>query len=196
MTLSPEVLAELDALLAEAAASGDPEPTAMNLSTVDATGRPHSRIVLLKGTGPDGLRFFTNHTSAKGQEIATNSLVALCLHWKHLREGVQVRIEGEVEELPAKDSDAYFATRPRGSQIGAWASLQSQTLPDRAEFEARIAQFEAEFAGREVPRPPHWGGYLVKPDLVEFWYGAKFRLHERLCYERIEGTWRARMLYP
>lgn len=196
MTLSPEVLAELDALLAEAAAGADPEPTAMNLSTVDASGRPHSRIVLLKGTGPDGLRFFTNHTSAKGQEIAANSLVALCLHWKHLREGVQVRVEGQVEELPEKDSDAYFATRPRGSQIGAWASLQSQTLPDRADFEARIAHYEAEFAGKEVPRPPHWGGYLVKPDLVEFWYGAKFRLHERLCYERIEGTWRARLLYP
>ncbi|HSX60319.1 MAG TPA: pyridoxamine 5'-phosphate oxidase [Tahibacter sp.] len=196
MTFSPEALAELDALLAEAAAGGDPEPTAMNLSTVDERGRPHSRIVLLKGTGPDGLRFFTNYTSAKGQQLATNALVALCIHWKHLREGVQVRVEGAVEELSAADSDAYFATRPRGSQIGAWASLQSQTLAARADFEARIAHYEAEFAGRDVPRPPHWGGYLVKPDLVEFWYGAKHRLHERLCYERIEGTWRVQQLYP
>lgn len=196
MTLNSEALAELDALLAEAAAGADPEPTAMNLSTVDASGRPHSRIVLLKGTGPDGLRFFTNYTSAKGQEIAANSLVALCIHWKHVREGVQVRVEGTVEQLSEADSDAYFATRPRGSQIGAWASLQSQTLAARADFEARIAHFEEKFAGVDVPRPPHWGGYLVKPDLVEFWYGAKFRLHERLCYQKIEGTWHVQQLYP
>jgi pyridoxamine 5'-phosphate oxidase len=196
VTLPTEALAELDALLAEAAAGPDPEPTAMNLSTVDARGRPHSRIVLLKGTGPDGLRFFTNYTSAKGQEIAANSLVALCLHWKHLREGVQVRVEGTVEQLSDADSDAYFATRPRGSQIGAWASLQSQVLAARADFEQRIAQFEAQFKDGDVPRPPDWGGYLVKPDLIEFWYGAKFRLHERLCYQRIEGTWRVQQLYP
>jgi pyridoxamine 5'-phosphate oxidase len=196
VTLPTEALAELDALLAEAAAGPDPEPTAMNLSTVDARGRPHSRIVLLKGAGPDGLRFFTNYTSAKGQEIAANSLVALCLHWKHLREGVQVRVEGTVEQLSDADSDAYFATRPRGSQIGAWASLQSQVLAARTDFEQRIAQFEAQFKDGDVPRPPDWGGYLVKPDLIEFWYGAKFRLHERLCYQRIEGTWRVQQLYP
>lgn len=196
MTLPAEVLAELDALLAQAAAGIDPEPAAMNLSSVDARGRPHSRIVLLKGTGPDGLRFFTNYTSAKGQEIAQARVVALCLHWKHLRDGVQVRVEGEIEQLPEADSDAYFATRPRGSQIGAWASLQSQTLPDRADFEARIAQYDAEFAGRDVPRPPHWGGYLVKPDLVEFWYGASFRLHERRRYECVDGNWQQRLLYP
>lgn len=196
MTLPTEALAELEALLTEAAAGPDPEPTAMNLSTVDARGRPHSRIVLLKGTGPDGLRFFTNYTSAKGQEIAANSLVALCLHWKHLREGVQVRVEGTVEQLSDADSDAYFATRPRGSQIGAWASLQSQVLASRTDFEQRIAQFEAQFKDGDVPRPPDWGGYLVKPDLIEFWYGAKFRLHERLCYQRIEGTWRVQQLYP
>jgi pyridoxamine 5'-phosphate oxidase len=196
VTLPPEALAELDALLAEAAAGIDPEPAAMNLSSVDARGRPHPRIVLLKGTGPDGLRFFTNYTSAKGQEIAQTRVVALCLHWKHLRDGVQVRVEGEIEQLSEADSDAYFATRPRGSQIGAWASLQSQTLPDRADFEARIAQVEAEYAGRDVPRPPHWGGYLVKPDLIEFWYGATFRLHERRRYECVDGTWQQRLLYP
>lgn len=196
MTLPTEALAELDALLAEAATGPDPEPTAMNLSTVDARGRPHSRIVLLKGTGADGLRFFTNYTSAKAEQIAANSLVALCLHWKHLREGVQVRIEGTVEQLPDADSDAYFASRPRGSQIGAWASLQSQVLASRAEFEQRIEQFETQFKDGEVPRPPNWGGYLVRPDLIEFWYGAKFRLHERLCYQKIEGTWRMQQLYP
>jgi pyridoxamine 5'-phosphate oxidase len=196
VNLCPEALDELNALLAQAVASGDPEPHAMNLSSVDARGRPHSRIVLLKGTGPDGLRFFTNYTSAKGQELAANSLVALCLHWKHLRDGVQVRVEGAAEELPAADSDAYFASRPRGSQIGAWASLQSQTLPVRSDFEERIAAYDAEFEGRDVPRPPHWGGYLVRPDLLEFWYGARFRLHERQRFELVDGTWRQRMLYP
>ncbi|WP_386070734.1 pyridoxamine 5'-phosphate oxidase [Tahibacter sp. UC22_41] len=196
MTICPEALAELEALLAAAAASGDPEPSAMNLSSIDADGRPHSRIVLLKGVGADGLRFFTNYTSAKGRELAANAYVALCLHWKQLREGVQVRVEGRVEPLSAADSDAYFATRPRGSQIGAWASLQSQTLPERGDFEARIEKYEAEFAGRDVPRPPHWGGYLVKPDLIEFWYGANFRLHERQRYEWRDGAWQRRMLYP
>jgi len=196
VNLCPEALDELNALLAQAVAGGDPEPYAMNLSSVDARGRPHSRIVLLKGTGPDGLRFFTNYTSAKGLELAANSLVALCLHWKHLRDGIQVRVEGAVEELSADDSDAYFASRPRGSQIGAWASLQSQTLAVRSDFEERIAACDAEFEGRDVPRPPHWGGYLVRPDLVEFWYGAKFRLHERQRFELVDGTWRQRMLYP
>lgn len=196
MSLSPDMLAELQRLHQEARDSGDPEPDAMSLSSVDARGRPHTRIVLLKGVGADGLRFFTNYTSAKAQELAANALVALCLHWKHLRDGVQVRVEGTVQQLAEADSDAYFATRPRGSQIGAWASLQSQTLPDRADFEARIAQYEQEFEGREVPRPPHWGGYLVIPDLVEFWYGAKFRLHERQRYEWLDGAWQQRMLYP
>jgi len=196
VTICPEALAELESLIAAAAASGDPEPSAMNLSSIDADGRPHSRIVLLKGVGADGLRFFTNYTSAKGRELEANAYVALCLHWKQLREGVQVRVEGRVEQLSAADSDAYFATRPRGSQIGAWASLQSQTLPERGDFEARIAQYEAQFAGRDVPRPPHWGGYLVRPDRIEFWYDARFRLHERVAYVCEGGVWRKGMLYP
>jgi pyridoxamine 5'-phosphate oxidase len=196
MALPAQALDELRRLLTEAAASGDPEPTAMNLSTIDARGRPHSRIVLLKGVAEDGLRFFTNYNSAKGEELAANALVALCLHWKQLREGVQVRVEGRVQQLPAADSDAYFATRARGSQLGAWASLQSQTLPRREDFDARINEAEERFAGRDVERPPHWGGYLVVPDLVEFWYGANFRLHERQRYELIDGSWQQRMLYP
>lgn len=196
MSLCAPALEELRRLLAEAAASGDPEPTAMNLGTIDARGRPHSRIVLLKGVAEDGLRFFTNYTSAKGEELAAHAQVALCLHWKQLREGIQVRVEGTVSKLSAADSDAYFATRARGSQIGAWASLQSQTLPQRGDFEARIAEIEARFAGREVERPPHWGGYLVDPDLIEFWYGANFRLHERQRYELVDGEWQQRMLYP
>lgn len=196
MSLPEEALAEFRLLLAEAQASIDPEPTAMNLATADAAGRVHSRIVLLKGVDERGLRFYTNYESAKGAELAQHAGVALNLHWKHVREGIQVRVEGIVERTSAADSDAYFATRPRGSQIGAWASLQSQTLPDRADFESRIAHYEARFAGADVARPPHWGGYLVVPDLIEFWYGAKFRLHERQRYERAGDAWTKRKLYP
>ncbi|UXI69339.1 pyridoxamine 5'-phosphate oxidase [Tahibacter amnicola] len=196
MVLLDDVLAEFRTLMAEAERSGDPEPTAMNLASVDGDGRIHSRIVLLKGAGTDGFRFFTNYQSAKGTELVAHPQVALCLHWKSVREGIQVRIEGAAQKLPAADSDAYFATRPRGSQVGAWASLQSQTLPDRAEFEARIAQYERQFEGGEVPRPPHWGGYRVVPEMIEIWYGARFRLHERHRYERGEGGWTRRLLYP
>jgi pyridoxamine 5'-phosphate oxidase len=196
MPLPTAALTEFRSLLDQARASGDPEPTAMNLSTADAGGRVHARIVLLKSVAEDGFRFFTNKLSHKGQELASHSQVALCWHWKMLREGIQVRAEGRVENLPDAASDAYFASRPRGSQIGAWASLQSQTLPARGDFEKRIEQYAREFEGGDVPRPPHWGGYLVVPDLVEFWYGAKFRLHERVRYELSDGGWSQRQLYP
>src|SRR5690606_18092589 len=152
-------IATLDRLLAEATAAGDPEPGAMNLATADASGRVSSRIVLLKGIEVDGLRFFSNYESAKAAQLAAHEQAALCFHWKTLADQVQVRIEGAVRKLDAAESDAYFATRPRLSQIGAWASLQSQTLPDREAFEARIAEVERRFGGVEVPRPPHWGGY-------------------------------------
>ena len=122
--------------------------------------------------------------------------VALCFHWKHLRQGVQVRIEGVARKLLAEESDAYFASRARGSQIGAWASLQSQTLPDRDTFEQRVARCEKEYEGRDVPRPPHWGGFVVEPDMIEFWYGAQFRLHERVRWSRHGQTWTHRLLYP
>ncbi|MDR6644548.1 pyridoxamine 5'-phosphate oxidase [Luteibacter sp. 1214] len=194
--LTPDILDTFRGLLDEAKASGDREPTAMNLATSDASGRVHSRIVLLKGIDEHGLRFHTNRESAKGREIAEHPQVALCFHWKQIREGVQVRFEGRVQRLDDAESDAYFASRPRGSQIGAWASKQSQTLPDRQTFEERVAHFEQEFAGRDVPRPPHWGGYLMKPDRVEFWYGATFRLHERIVHDQDDSRWSTRMLYP
>ncbi|SDG79679.1 MULTISPECIES: pyridoxamine 5'-phosphate oxidase [Rhodanobacteraceae] len=194
--LTSDILDTFRGLLDEAKASGDREPTAMNLATSDASGRVHSRIVLLKGIDEHGLRFHTNRESAKGREIAEHPQVALCFHWKQIREGVQVRFEGRVQRLDDAESDAYFASRPRGSQIGAWASKQSQTLPDRHTFEERVAHFEQEFAGRDVPRPPHWGGYLVKPDRVEFWYGATFRLHERIVHDEDDARWSTRMLYP
>lgn len=194
--LNPEILHAFRQLLDEAKASGDPEPAAMNLATVDAAGRVASRIVLLKGADERGFRFHTNYDSDKGAQLAAHPQVALCFHWKPLRHGVQVRVEGAARKLPAEESDAYFASRPRGSQIGAWASLQSQTLPDRHSFDERVARCEHEFEGREVPRPPHWGGFLVEPDMVEFWYGAEFRLHERVRWSRHGQTWTNRLLYP
>ena len=195
--LNSEMLHTFQQLLEEARASGDPEPTAMNLATVDASGRVASRIVLLKGVDERGFRFFTNYASDKGSQLEAHPQVALCFHWKQVRHGVQVRVEGHARKLQDEESDAYFATRARGSQIGAWASLQSQTLPDRQTFEQRVARYEQEFAGRDVSRPPHWGGFVVEPDTLEFWYGAEFRLHRRDVYERNRaGDWSTRMLYP
>lgn len=184
-------------LLEEATAGGDPEPTAMTLATAAANGRVSARMVLLKGVDEQGFRFFTNEHSCKGEQLARNPQVALCFHWKTLRDVVQVRIEGTAQRLDDAASDAYFQTRARGSQIGAWASLQSQTLPDGEAFEQRYREFEQRFADGPVPRPPHWGGYLVVPDMFEFWYGGAFRIHERACYERAgDGSWSVRALYP
>jgi len=194
--LTPEILDTFLALLDEARASGDPEPTAMNLSTSDGAGRVASRIVLLKGADLRGFRFFTNYESDKGAQLDAHAQVALGFHWKQVRHQVQVRVEGSARKLQAEESDAYFASRPRTSQLGAWASLQSQTLPERGVFEQRLAHFEQEYADREVPRPPHWGGFIVEPDMVEFWYGAEYRLHQRVRWSRHGQTWTSRSLYP
>jgi pyridoxamine 5'-phosphate oxidase len=194
--LKPEILDTFLRLLGEAKASGDREPTAMNVATVDGSGRVSSRIVLLKGADERGFRFYTNYQSDKGGQVEAHSQVALCFHWKQLRDGVQVRVEGIARKLQDEESDAYFASRPRQSQIGAWASLQSQTLPDREAFEQRVARYEQQFDGREVTRPPHWGGYVVEADMLEFWYGAEFRLHERVRWDRHGQTWTSRLLYP
>ena len=194
--LNSEILDTFLQLLEDAKASGDREPTAMNLSTVDGSGRVASRIVLLKGADERGFRFYTNYQSDKGNQLDAHPQVALCFHWKQLRNGVQVRVEGAARKLQDDESDAYFATRPRQSQIGAWASLQSQTLPDRDTFEQRVVRYEAEFEGREVARPAHWGGFLVEPDVLEFWYGEEFRLHERVRWSRHGQTWTHRLLYP
>jgi len=191
-----EAVATTQALLTEAAQSGEPEPTAMTLATVDAQGRVSARIVLLKQFDERGAVFYTNCESDKAAQLAAHPQAALCLHWKMLRGGIQVRVEGRVERTSAAESDAYFATRPRDSQIGAWASLQSQTLPARIDLDARIAQFEHQFAAKSVPRPPHWGGYRVVPDLIEIWYGQRARLHERVRYECVDGLWTKRLLYP
>lgn len=194
--LKPEILDTFVQLLDEAGKAGEPEPTAMSLGTVDAAGRVSSRIVLLKGADERGFRFYTNYESDKGSQVEAHPQVALCFHWKQLRNAVQVRVEGVARKVQPEESDAYFATRPRESQLGAWASLQSQTLPDRETFDQRYARYEHEFEGRDVPRPPHWGGFVVEPDMVEFWYGAEYRLHERVRWSRHGQTWTSRLLYP
>jgi pyridoxamine 5'-phosphate oxidase len=151
--------------------------------------------VLLKAVDERGFVFYTNRGSLKGMQLAAHARAALLFHWKHLREGVQVRIEGCVSHVSDAESDAYFASRPRGSRLGAWASLQSQPLASREEFDARIAEYEARFPDI-VPRPPHWGGYRVAPARIEFWYGAAFRLHDRHAHELVDGAWRHALLYP
>ncbi len=191
-----EAVATLKGLLEEARAAGDSEPTAMTLATVDSDDRPDARIVLLKHVDERGLCFFTNYASTKAGDIAVKADVALCLHWKTLGDGVQVRAQGRATKLEAAESDAYFATRSRPSQLGAWASLQSQILPDRAELQMRFDEVERRYAGQAVPRPPHWGGYVVAPVRMEFWYGARFRLHERVCYRLGEDGWSKGWLYP
>lgn len=196
MDLNPEILETFKRLHAAALASGDPEPNAMNAATAGADGRVHSRIVLLKAFDARGLGFVTQYRSDKGVQLAANPHVALCLHWKRLDPAVQIRVEGRAEKWPAAESDAYFAGRERLSQLGAWASLQSQTLPDRATLDARIAEFERKFEGCDVPRPAEWGGYRVVPDMVEFWYAGAHRWNERERWELQAGEWRKRLLYP
>jgi pyridoxamine 5'-phosphate oxidase len=196
-TLPDAILATFRALFDEAAAAGEPDRTAMTLATATPDGRPSARTVLLKAHDARGLVFYTHLDGRKGHELQANPRAALLFHWPRVRDGVQVRIEGAVEVVSDDEADAYFASRPRGSQLGAWASRQSETLDARETFEARLAKFEAEFEGREVPRPPRWTGFRVVPHAVEFWYGAQYRLHERQLHERApDGTWTARMLYP
>jgi len=194
--LFAEALLTFRELLDEARAGGDREPTAMTLATVDDDGRVSARVVLLKAFDERGFVFYTNFDSRKGRELSAHPQAALLFHWKLLRDQVQVRIEGRVEPVADDEADRYFASRPRMSQIGAWASLQSQTLASRDEFDRRVEQYEQQFDGGPVPRPPHWSGFRVVPDRLEFWFGAEFRLHERHCYELEDGHWSRRMLYP
>ena len=195
--LQAEALATFDALFAEALAAGEPDPTAMTVATASLDARPSARTVLLKAHDARGFVFYTHLDGRKGRELQANPHAALLFHWPRVRDGVQVRIEGPVEIVSDEEADAYFASRPRGSQLGAWASKQSETLEAREQFEERLAQAEREFEGRDVPRPPRWTGLRVKPDTIEFWYGANFRLHERQAYERdVAGDWHRRMLFP
>jgi pyridoxamine 5'-phosphate oxidase len=170
-----------------------PEPTAMTLATVGADLRPSSRIVLLKACDEQGLVWFTNYESRKGRELAVHPAAALQFHWVELER--VVRIEGQVEKTSAAQSDAYYASRPLDSRIGAWASPQSQPIESRAVLVANAAKYAARFA-LAPPRPPHWGGYRLKPERWEFWQGRKSRLHDRLCYRLVEGTWLRQRLAP
>ena len=195
--LLPEILSSFDTLYAEALAAGEPDRSAMTVATVSADGTPSARTVLLKAHDARGFVFYTHLDGRKGRDLQANAHAALLFHWPRVAHGVQVRIEGPVVLVDDAEADAYFASRPRGSQVGAWASRLSETLPSREAFEARIAEVEAQFADREVPRPPRWTGLRVVPASIEFWYGATFRLHERHLYARDRaGEWQRRMLYP
>ena len=164
------------------------------LGTADSSGRPSVRIVLIRHVDDRGFVFFTNYASRKAADLTVNPRAALCQHWPSLEE--QIRVEGSVAVVDPVESDAYFAGRPRESQIGAWASDQSAELESRALLEARYKEIEARFADAAVPRPPFWGGIRIVPDIMEFWYGRPGRLHERLLYEQSSGRWRTRWLYP
>ncbi len=170
------------------------EPDAAALATADASGRPSVRIVLLRAVDSRGFVFYTNRESRKARDLEANPHAALCFHWP--AQGEQVRIEGTVERVGDDECDAYFAGRPRGSQLGAWASRQSEELGSREELQAAVAEAERRFAGRDVPRPPFWGGYRIVPTAIEFWKQGDDRLHDRERYERALGGWRSCRLFP
>ena len=192
--MATDPLSLFDQWLAEARAAEVNDPEAMALATADASGQPSVRMVLLKGHGPDGFIFYTNGDSAKARQIAANPRAALLFHWKALRR--QVRVEGPVEPASEAEADAYFATRARNSQLGAWASDQSRPLDNRATFEQRFEEMKAKFEDRDVPRPPHWRGYRVMPERIEFWSDRPHRLHERRLFVREGDAWSEGLLYP
>ena len=178
---------------AEAEKAMADEVNAMTLATVDATGRPHARIVLLKGLDDKGFAFFTNYDSAKGQDLAANPYAAVVFFWKELER--QVRIEGRIEKLSAEESDTYFQSRPEGSRLGAWASPQSTIIPNRDVLDENYLKYAKEF-NSEIPRPPHWGGYRIVPDVIEFWQGRSSRMHDRIRFNLVDGKWAQCRLAP
>jgi pyridoxamine 5'-phosphate oxidase len=191
-----EPFAPFDAWMAEAKAAEPRDPDAMSLATVDAAGMPNVRMVLLKGWGPEGFVFYTNRESEKGNELDAQGKAALALYWKSLSR--QVRMRGPVQPVTAAESDAYFSSRPRGAQIGAWASQQSRPLESREDLQSAVADLEKKYGSGPVPRPPHWIGYRLVPLYVEFWTEQPFRLHERIVFTRTapDAPWSRKRLYP
>ncbi len=182
------------AWIGEAEATGMINPGAMTLATTDADGGPSARTVLLRGADEAGFRFFTHYASPKGRHLAEAPRAQLVFYWRET--GNQILVHGEVEQLSAAESDAYFATRPRGSQLGAWASEQSSVIESRDALLALVKEVEQRFDGDDVPRPPHWGGYIVKPESIEFWRGGEFRLNDRFIYRKSDAGWAAERLSP
>ena len=192
--LGPDPVREVAAWYADAVAAGLPQPEAMALATVGRDGRPSVRMVLLRSHDERGFTFFTNRESRKGAELAANPRAALVLYWQPLSR--QVRIEGVIEELSSSESAEYFATRPRGSRIAAWASAQSRPVEDRAQLDRLYTEADARFRGGDIPLPPFWGGYRVVPDAIELWHGRENRLHDRVRYERDPDGWSRIRLQP
>jgi pyridoxamine 5'-phosphate oxidase len=192
--LAPDPIEQFRRWFGEAIAAGLHEPNAMTVATSTPDGRPSARVVLLKGFDERGFVFYTNHEGRKGRELEENPYCALVFYWGELER--QVRIEGRASRVPGEESDAYYESRPRGSRLGAWASAQSREVGDRATLEEGLRSLEAEYEGRDVPRPPFWGGYRVEPEAVEFWQGRENRLHDRLVYRRAPGGWEVVRLQP
>lgn len=192
--MEPDPIERFRTWLDDAVAAGLPEPTAMAVATAGPDGVPSNRMVLLKGVDERGFTFFTNYDSAKGRELKANPHAALVFHWQPL--GRQVRIAGPVRKLAAAESDAYFATRPLGSRLSAWASPQSRVIEDRAQLERKVAELADRWADGDVPRPPSWGGYRVRPLTVEFWTHRDDRLHDRILYRRRRSGWAVDRLAP
>ena len=194
-TLSAEPYALFARWLEDATASEPNDPNALALATVDADGMPDVRMVLLKGFDESGFVFYTNYESDKGRQILSSMKAAMCFHWKSLRR--QVRVRGPVETVPDAEADAYFASRPRGSRIGAWASAQSRPLEGRFALEKAVAEYTARYAIGDIPRPPHWSGFRLRPTSIEFWHDRPFRLHDRVRFSQDgEGGWGKVRLYP
>jgi pyridoxamine 5'-phosphate oxidase len=192
--MSDDPLKRFQEWFREAGQAGVEVPEAMTLATAAADGAPSARMVLLKGADDDGFLFYSGYVSRKAGELEENPRAALVFYWRPL--GKQIRVEGRVERVPDVESDEYFATRPRGSQLAAWASQQSHQMAGREELERRYAELEREYEGRAVPRPPHWGGYRLRPDAIEFWEHRENRLHDRTRYTRAREGWRAERLAP